>query len=124
MSNNIEVSVRPFYAAELSSSSSHSHVYIYKIKIKNHSPDDIKLLSREWNIAQEDGFFEIVRGEGVVGKQPVIKSGGEFEYASQAILFAPSGMMYGSFYCLNLHTWKNIEVKIPAFSLDREVVIQ
>ncbi len=123
ISSNVEVRVRAFYASELSSDTINSHVFIYKIKISNHSEDDIKLLAREWHVIQEDGFSEVVRGEGVIGKQPIIKSGGLFEYASQAVLFTTSGVMYGTFFCLNLQNWKNLEVTIPAFSLDKDLVL-
>ncbi|NDB84604.1 MAG: Co2+/Mg2+ efflux protein ApaG [Alphaproteobacteria bacterium] len=121
ISNGIIVSVDSFYAAELSNITTHNHVFIYKIRISNRSGDEIKLIAREWTIVQEGGLTEIVRGEGVIGKQPIIKSGEDFEYASQAILFASSGVMYGKFFCLNLQTWQNLTIEVPAFSLDKTI---
>ncbi|MDX1916857.1 MAG: Co2+/Mg2+ efflux protein ApaG [Rickettsiaceae bacterium] len=118
-SGDIIVYAKSFYAAELSNITSHNHVFIYKIKISNRSQDDIKLIAREWTVVQEGGLTDIIRGEGVVGKQPVIKSGKDFEYASQTILFSSSGVMYGKFFCLNLQSWQNISIDIPAFSLDQ-----
>jgi len=118
--NDIEISVRPFYADELSSPRQNKYVFIYKIKIRNFSSNAVKLLKRFWNIVDSDGMIYVVEGEGVIGEQPIIKPGQEFEYASQAILFSSSGMMYGKYNFINTNTNDNFDAKIPAFSLDSE----
>lgn len=120
LTKGIEVTVRPFYAEELSQPASHKYVYVYKVSIKNNSQSPVKLVSREWHIVEEDGTAYNITGEGVIGKQPVIEIGAAFEYASQAILYSKTGIMYGTYNCINLTNSENIEVSIPAFSLDLE----
>jgi ApaG protein len=119
--DGVEVCVRPFYAKELSHPSQNKYVFVYKVKITNYALNSIQLISREWNIVEEDGTKYHIEGEGVIGKQPIIESGSDFEYASQAILYQKSGIMYGIYSCVNMNTLEVIEVKIPAFSLDVSV---
>ena len=116
--NEIEVYVRPFFANDLSEPAFHKYVYVYKVKIINKCEGTIKLLSRKWHIVEEDGTHNVITGQGVVGQQPVLKTDEEFEYASQAILYSKSGMMYGEYNCIYLENDETISVKIPAFSLD------
>jgi len=122
LTEGIEVIVRPFYAQELSQPNNHKYVYVYRVKIKNHSDYPIKLMSREWHIIEEDGISQNVSGDGVIGKQPIINTDQDFEYASQAILFAKTAIMYGTYNCQNLKNHEMIEVAIPAFSLDLDTV--
>ena len=117
-SNGIEILVKPFYADELSKPYMNRHIFVYKIKIKNNSTNKVQLLRRKWKIVENDGTNYSIEGEGVIGKQPVIESNEEFEYASQAILYADSGIMYGTYSFINLDTNNVMEVEIPAFSLD------
>ena len=116
--SGVEVCVRPFYAKELSQPSINKYVFVYRVKIKNMTSDDLQLISREWHIVEEDGTKSSIQGEGVIGKQPFIKSGEDFEYASQAILYLPSGIMYGIYKCVNQKTLQDFDIIIPAFSLD------
>ena len=58
-----------------------------------------------------------VRGPGVVGEQPRLEPGDEFEYASGVPLTTPSGMMTGSYQMETRHG-ESFDVEIPAFSLD------
>ncbi len=118
VTQGIEIIVRPFFAKELSDKSNHKYVFIYKIAIKNHSPSSIQLISRKWHIIEKDGTTNSTIGEGVVGQQPIIEVNSEFEYASQAVLYTESGIMYGSYFFTNLSNSESIEAIIPAFSLD------
>jgi ApaG protein len=58
-----------------------------------------------------------VRGPGVVGEQPVIEPGEQFEYTSGTPLPTPSGIMVGS-YQMETTDGRRFNVAIPAFSLD------
>ena len=44
-----------------------------------------------------DGEVERVKGQGVVGEQPVLPPGGSFEYTSFCPLKTPVGAMQGSY---------------------------
>ena len=85
--------------------------------IKNNSNDIIKLISRHWKIFDSNGSYREVRGKGVVGEQPVIHPGHEFEYTSGTPLKTSSGLMHGS-YQMEDFKGKSFEVLIPPFSLD------
>ena len=58
-----------------------------------------------------------MRGDGVVGEQPMLQPGESFEYTSGTPLSTPSGIMVGS-YVMELEGGREMEVAIPAFSLD------
>jgi ApaG protein len=84
----------------------------------------VQLLSRHWIITDADGDVQEVRGEGVVGEQPVIESGQSFRYTSGATLATPVGCMEGSYYMVVREPMEidpadlpTFEVPIPAFSL-------
>ena len=67
----------------------------YVVTITNVSDSSVKLLSRSWLITDDEGRTEAVRGAGVVGKQPTIKPGASFEYASSTPLQTKRGTMEG-----------------------------
>ena len=63
------------------------------------------------------GRQQEVRGEGVVGEQPVITPGDTFEYTSGTPLGTPSGIMVGS-YEMVTSDGESFDAMVPAFSLD------
>jgi len=82
------------------------------------------LLSRHWVITDADNAVQEVRGEGVVGEQPIIKPGEFFRYTSGASLVTPVGCMQGSYTMAVRHPPEReadkaltFEVPIPVFSL-------
>ena len=68
-------------------------------------------------IFDSNGSYREVKGKGVVGEQPVIHPGHEFEYTSGTPLKTSSGLMHGS-YQMEDFKGKSFEVLIPPFSLD------
>lgn len=58
-----------------------------------------------------------MNGRGVVGLQPVIQPGREFEYTSGCPLSTPTGFMVGQ-YRMVTELGELFDVEIPAFSLD------
>ncbi|MFL3013521.1 MAG: Co2+/Mg2+ efflux protein ApaG, partial [Candidatus Neomarinimicrobiota bacterium] len=85
-------------------------------EIKNNCDYEVQLLSRYWHIQDGDGNIEEIRGSGVIGLQPVIKSGENFEYSSFCPLKTPFGMMSGA-YQMKINPEETFEATIPAFSL-------
>ena len=71
-------------------------VWAYHVRIQNDGRDTVQLLTRHWMITDSQGHLHEVRGEGVVGKQPVLRPGEAFEYASGTPLATPSGIMMGT----------------------------
>ena len=94
-----------------------SYLWAYKVIIKNNSEHTVKLISRHWKIFDSNGSYREVKGKGVVGEQPVLEPGQEFEYTSGTPLKTTSGMMHGSYLMQNFEG-EEFEVKIPPFSLD------
>ena len=89
----------------------------YKITIENQSKDSVQLTSRFWNIKDALKDTEIVQGEGVIGKKPVLKPGESHTYNSGCLLSAPFGSMSGYYDMVNFTTSKKFKVTIPSFKL-------
>ena len=117
VTRGIRVSVRPDYLEAQSEPDEGRFVWAYTVRIDNNSADTVRLRTRYWRITDAKGLTEEVRGEGVVGEQPVIRPGEGFEYTSGAPLGTPSGLMVGR-YGMETATGEAFEVDIPAFSLD------
>ncbi|MDX5462066.1 MAG: Co2+/Mg2+ efflux protein ApaG [Wolbachia endosymbiont of Tetragnatha montana] len=120
--NFVEVTVLPIYIEEQSIPYENCYVWMYNVKIKNKSQSTIQLLSRHWQIIDYKGKVNEIAGVGVIGEQPVIKSGEVFKYTSGTYLNAPSGIMQGKYEFLNEESIKVFEVMIPPFSLDSPYV--
>lgn len=113
----IFVAVEPDYLEDQSEPSDDRYVWAYTVRIDNQSDKTVKLVSRHWRIVDAKGMTEEVRGEGVVGEQPVLAPGEAFVYTSGAPLATPSGLMVGS-YEMQTEAGETFDVAIPAFSLD------
>jgi ApaG protein len=75
------------------------------------------LLEREWFIYDSLDFPRSVRGEGVIGEQPIIEPGDTFSYSSSCDLQSTLGKMEGNYIFQNLTTSEILKVKIPTFQL-------
>lgn len=91
--------------------------FSYEITIENHSKDSVQLNSRHWEILDALNNLEIVDGEGVVGKKPVLKPGEKHTYTSGYLLSSPFGAMSGFFNMINFTTTKAFKVIVPSFKL-------
>ncbi len=117
VTRGIRVSVKPFYLDDESDPEEPRYVWAYTVRIDNESSEVVQLKTRHWRITDAMGLTDEVRGDGVVGEQPVIRPGEGFEYTSGAPLATPSGLMVGS-YGMSTSHGELFEVDIPAFSLD------
>src|SRR5262245_50498344 len=64
------VRVEPQFLPEESAPDENRFVWSYTIEIENRSLAPVKLLSRYWQITDENGHTQEVRGPGVIGQQP------------------------------------------------------
>ena len=112
----VTVRVAPRYLDEQSDPVAGSWAWSYHIRIENGTADDVQLLRRHWIITDGHGRVEHVRGDGVVGDQPVIAPGAAYDYVSGCPLPTSSGTMVGTFTMAARETL--FEVAIPLFSLD------
>jgi ApaG protein len=96
----IRVAVATRFLDEQSAPEQGRYVFAYTIRIANTGDVPARLLSRHWQITDANGKVQEVRGDGVVGQQPWLKPGGEFEYTSGAVLETLCGEMRGSYQML------------------------
>jgi ApaG protein len=115
--DNIRISVEPSFLDDQSSPEDSRYVWAYKVRIENKGQETVRLRSRYWRITDSNGHVQEVSGEGVVGAQPTLKPGDNFEYTSGAPLATPSGFMVGN-YTMEAVDGRAFKVEIPAFSLD------
>lgn len=116
--DEIEVSAVVRYVAKDSRPEDDRYVFAYTITISNHGCESAQLLDRHWIIANGDGEEHEVRGDGVVGEQPHIGQGEQYQYTSGAVLTSEVGSMRGSYgFCTPQGA--RFEVAIPPFSLAR-----
>ena len=93
----IRVEVRTDYVPEQSDPAADRFVFSYTITIINAGNIPAQLISRHWIITDADARVQEVRGLGVVGHQPLLKPGEQFEYSSGCALNTPVGTMKGSY---------------------------
>mgnify|MGYP001824125686 CR=1 FL=1 len=95
----------------------------YKITIENQSKDSVQLNSRHWRILDALNNVEVLDGEGVIGKKPVLKPGESHTYNSCCLLTSPFGAMQGHYNMVNFTTTKRFRVAIPTFKLSAPFAI-
>ena len=117
ITSSIRVSVEPFYVADQSAPDEGRWVFGYRVRIENEGGESVQLLTRHWKITDGRGRVVEVKGEGVVGEQPLLEPGEAFQYTSGTPLPTPTGIMAGS-YQMVTNTGERFDVTIPAFSLD------
>ena len=93
----VRVEVKSIFIRERSSIEDEYFFFAYRVKISNVDESVVQLVSRRWVITDGDGQVEEVEGPGVVGEQPLLRSGQSFEYTSFCPLSTPVGTMHGTF---------------------------
>ena len=89
----------------------------YKVIIENQSKDSVQLNTRHWRVLDALNNIEIIEGEGVIGKKPVLKPGESHTYNSGCLLTSPFGAMSGYYNMVNFTNTKKFRVDIPSFKL-------
>lgn len=117
ITRGLRVRVRPQYLPEQSDPGERRWVWAYHIEVHNRGRETVQLVSRHWIITDAFGRREEVQGPGVVGRQPTLRPGEAFEYASGCPLPTSSGTMVGT-YQMVADTGERFDAAIPAFSLD------
>ena len=113
---NVRVTSDTVYVEDQSDPGSDRYVFAYTITIENSGLVTAQLLNRHWIITDASGQVQEVKGEGVVGEQPVLAPGRAFRYTSAAMIETPVGSMYGSYEML-AEDGIRFDAQIPAFSL-------
>ena len=95
--NNIQVNVQTRYIEDQSNPEKNYYIFAYTITIVNQGQQPAKLLTRHWVITDSNHKVQEVRGDGVIGEQPVLKPGEQFVYTSGTMLETSVGTMKGSY---------------------------
>ena len=112
----VQVSVESFYLEEQSNPSEQQYAFAYRVRLKNLGEERVQLLSRHWIITDSVGKVRHVKGPGVVGEQPELEPGEEFEYVSGSRLESPMGTMEGTYQMVNA-AGEAFDIRIPVFTL-------
>lgn len=96
--------------------------FSYTVEITNEGPETVQLVSRHWIITDANSEIEEVRGQGVVGQQPVLEPGDSFEYTSQCRLKTSTGTMHGTYQMLTGDA-EQFDVEIAPFVLSEPYTV-
>ncbi|OIN90868.1 MAG: Co2+/Mg2+ efflux protein ApaG [Comamonadaceae bacterium CG1_02_60_18] len=112
-----QIQVRPRYLAQQSDPAQDLYFFAYTITIRNTGRVAAQLIARSWNVNDANGHTDKVKGLGVVGHQPLLQPGEQFEYTSSTRLRTPTGTMHGSYFCIT-EDGDRFDVDVPMFVLD------
>ncbi len=117
VTSGIKISVKTYFEGTFYKNYKVQHAFGYEVTIENQSKDSVQLNSRYWKILDALNNDEIVEGEGVIGKKPVLKPGESHTYNSGCLLTSPFGSMQGYYDMVNFTTTQRFKVYIPSFKL-------
>lgn len=117
VTQGIKISIQTRYEGTFISNGLRQYAFGYTIKIENQSKNTVQLLARHWEIKDALNEINLVYGEGVVGRKPVIKPGLSHTYSSGCLLHGPFGSMTGFYEMINFSNTRKFKVKIPVFKL-------
>lgn len=117
ITKGIKISVETTFEGTFYKNYRMQYAFGYRITIENQSKDSVQLNSRHWKILDALNYEELVDGEGVIGKKPVIKPGESHTYNSGCLLTSPFGAMSGHYNMINFASAKKFRVTIPTFKL-------
>lgn len=112
----LTVLVKTQYLENQSDPDRSNYVFAYAITIKNTGQVAAQLISRHWIIVDSNNQRQEVRGLGVMGHQPLLQPGEQFEYTSGTSLATSQGSMHGKYFCV-AEDGEQFEVMIPEFVL-------
>ena len=110
------VTVKTQYLEDQSEPDRSRYVFAYAVTIKNTGGVPAQLIARHWVIRDANDRVQEVRGLGVVGHQPLLQPGEQFEYTSGTSLDTPQGSMHGEYFCV-AEDGHRFEAPIPEFVL-------
>ena len=110
------------YSREQSHPEQNRWFFIYTVEIANEGDQTVQLLSRHWIIENADGEVDEVRGDGVVGEQPILEAGEAFEYSSGCHLATPFGSMRGT-YLMLVEDGETFDATIAPFTLSEPYTV-
>lgn len=125
VTEGIRVIARPVYLADHSDPEHENprarrFAFGYTIIIRNEGEAPARLMRRHWVIVDANGERQDVEGQGVIGEQPRLEPGDEFEYTSWAPIHTAWGTMEGE-YTMRRDDGSSFEAVIGRFYLVAEL---
>jgi len=117
VTRGIKISVKTSFQGTFLKNYKIHFAFAYRITIENQSNDSVQLTSRFWRVKDALSRSEIIKGEGVIGKKPVIKPGESHTYSSGCLITSPFGNMSGHYNMVNFTSTRKFKVLIPSFKL-------
>ena len=114
--HSIDVSAQVAYLADQSDIDARRYVFAYTITITNVGAVAARLISRHWIISDSNGVVQEVKGDGVVGEQPLLAPRQSFQYTSGTYIATPVGTMRGTYQMLG-EDGVEFDAVIPEFTL-------
>lgn len=99
--DDIQIEVATRYLDDQSNAATNHFAFAYTITIRNTGTVAAQLIDRHWIITDGNGKIQEVRGEGVIGEQPLLQPGANYTYTSGCLLETPVGSMQGSYGMLS-----------------------
>ena len=100
-SPDLRIAVSTQFLPDQSSAADDVYAFAYTITIRNAGDVASQVIGRHWVITHGSGQVEEVRGLGVVGHQPLLQPGEQYEYTSWTRITTPRGRMHGVFFCIS-----------------------
>lgn len=119
----IKISVKTIFCGLQERNHQKHYLYDYYVTIQNLSSDTVQLHSRYWEIYDSLNQTEIVKGDGVIGLQPILEPNQSHTYKSHCILLSNCGSMKGYYNMIDLDHKKYFKVKIPKFQLQTTCIL-
>ncbi|MFO1269686.1 MAG: Co2+/Mg2+ efflux protein ApaG [Rubrivivax sp.] len=108
--------VKVQYLPEQSEPPEGPFAFAYTVTVRNSGEVAAQLVARRWIITNAEGREEEVRGLAVVGRQPLLQPGEQFEYTSWTRIDTPHGQMRGTYFCMTEDA-RPFEAEVPEFQL-------
>jgi ApaG protein len=114
--HNITIRAEVRFIPDQSDAENQRYVFAYTITITNTGTVAARLISRHWIITDAESRVQEVKGDGVIGEQPMLRPKESFEYTSGAAIATPIGTMRGSYQMVD-EDGVQFDAPIPEFTL-------
>ena len=117
ITKGIKISITSNFEEKRYQSTKVFYIFSYSISIENQGSDTVQWRNRHWKIVDSLNKTEVVDGEGVIGRKPILKPKQTYTYTSNCYLSSPIGSMNGFYEMINFNSSKIFNVHIPTFQL-------
>jgi ApaG protein len=117
ITRDVRVEVLSQYSPEHSRPLDGEWVFQYTVRITNQGSETVQLISRHWIITDAHEQQREVKGDGVVGQQPILAPGESFKYSSWCPLETSVGSMQGTYQMASAEG-ERFEIEIAPFGLN------